>query len=184
MEHPAGRCGITFEKFQDIKEGDTVEAYVMEQIEVQSYPTAGRAVSPALLSLKREQAKKFCAKLRFASFVSVGGGTARPGGRALQAQSHIRRREQFPIPSVSLRSTSSLPLLAFGHFPLRKGVSLPRGRFVGRTMCAPTAETGPGTLARQSQAPKRNRTSGKFCTSRAQWPGWNLKCHSDFARRK
>ena len=77
MEHPAGRCGITFEKFQDIKEGDTVEAYVMEQIEVQSYPTAGRAVSPALLSLKREQAKKFCAKLRFASFVSVGGGTAR-----------------------------------------------------------------------------------------------------------
>lgn len=34
MEHPAGRCGITFEKFQDIKEGDTVEAYVMEQIEV------------------------------------------------------------------------------------------------------------------------------------------------------
>ena len=34
MEHPAGRCGITFEKFHDIKEGDTVEAYVMEQIEV------------------------------------------------------------------------------------------------------------------------------------------------------
>ena len=27
-------CGITFEKFQDIKEGDLIEAYVMEQIEV------------------------------------------------------------------------------------------------------------------------------------------------------
>ena len=27
-------CGITFEKFQDIKEGDIVEAYIMEQIEV------------------------------------------------------------------------------------------------------------------------------------------------------
>ena len=27
-------CGITFEKFQDIKEGDVVEAYLMEQIEV------------------------------------------------------------------------------------------------------------------------------------------------------
>ena len=27
-------CGITFEKFQDIKEGDIIEAYVMEQIEV------------------------------------------------------------------------------------------------------------------------------------------------------
>ena len=29
-----GACGITFEKFQDIKEGDIVEAYLMEQIEV------------------------------------------------------------------------------------------------------------------------------------------------------
>ena len=29
-----GVCGITFEKFQDIKEGDIVEAYLMEQIEV------------------------------------------------------------------------------------------------------------------------------------------------------
>ena len=29
-----GRCGITFEKFQDIKEGDIIEAYLMEQIEV------------------------------------------------------------------------------------------------------------------------------------------------------
>ena len=34
MEHPVGRCGITFEKFQDIKEGDIIEAYLMEQIEV------------------------------------------------------------------------------------------------------------------------------------------------------
>jgi len=29
-----GRCGITFEKFQDIKEGDVIEAFLMEQIEV------------------------------------------------------------------------------------------------------------------------------------------------------
>ena len=34
MEHPVGKCGITFEKFQDIKEGDIIEAFVMEQIEV------------------------------------------------------------------------------------------------------------------------------------------------------
>ena len=27
-------CGITFEKFQDIKEGDIIEAFLMEQIEV------------------------------------------------------------------------------------------------------------------------------------------------------
>ena len=29
-----GACGITIEKFQDIKEGDVIEAYLMEQIEV------------------------------------------------------------------------------------------------------------------------------------------------------
>ena len=34
MSHHVGRCGITFEKFQDIKVGDVVEAYLMEQIEV------------------------------------------------------------------------------------------------------------------------------------------------------
>ena len=27
-------CGITFEKWQDIKEGDVIEAFLMEQIEV------------------------------------------------------------------------------------------------------------------------------------------------------
>ena len=34
MKHPVGRCGITFETFQDIKEGDIIEAFLMEQIEV------------------------------------------------------------------------------------------------------------------------------------------------------
>ena len=34
MEYSVGKCGITFEKFQDIKEGDIIEAYLMEQIEV------------------------------------------------------------------------------------------------------------------------------------------------------
>ena len=29
-----GACGITFEKFQDIKQGDVIEAFLMEQIEV------------------------------------------------------------------------------------------------------------------------------------------------------
>ena len=31
----------------------------------------------------------------------------------------------------------------------------------------------PGALARQSQVQKLNRTSGNFCTPRAQWPGGN-----------
>ena len=26
-------CGITFEKFQDIKEGDIIEAFIMEEVE-------------------------------------------------------------------------------------------------------------------------------------------------------
>ena len=34
MKHPVGRCGITFDKFHDIKEGDIIEAFLMEQIEV------------------------------------------------------------------------------------------------------------------------------------------------------
>ena len=34
MEHSVGKCGITFEKFQDIKQGDVIEAFIMEQIEV------------------------------------------------------------------------------------------------------------------------------------------------------
>jgi len=29
-----GKCSITFKKFQDIKEGDIIEAFLMEQIEV------------------------------------------------------------------------------------------------------------------------------------------------------
>ena len=33
-EPSRGACGITFEKFQDIKVGDVIEAFLMEQIEV------------------------------------------------------------------------------------------------------------------------------------------------------
>ena len=63
----------------------------------------------------------------------------------------------------------------WGTFP-------PRGRLSGGTMCAPTAETD--ALTRQSQALFLNRSDFKFCRPRAQWPGGNLGCHSDFARRK
>ena len=53
----------------------------------------------------------------------------------------------------------------------------------GRTLAGPPIidQLSP---ARQSQARKWNRTSGNFCKPRAQWPGRNLECHSDFARRK
>ena len=49
---------------------------------------------------------------------------------------------------------------------------------------APTAYPAPGVLVRQSQAQNWNRTNCNFCKPRAQWPGRNLDCHSDFARRK
>ena len=49
---------------------------------------------------------------------------------------------------------------------------------------APTAYPAPGVLVRQSQAQNWNRTNCNFCKPRALWPGGNLDCHSDFARRK
>ena len=49
---------------------------------------------------------------------------------------------------------------------------------------APTAYPAPGVLVRQSQAQNWNRTNCNFCKPRTQWPGRNLDCHSDFARRK
>ncbi len=49
-----------------------------------------------------------------------------------------------------------------------------QGKACGRVRApAPTAYPAPGTFARQSQARKRNRTSGNFCKPRAQWPGGN-----------
>ena len=38
----------------------------------------------------------------------------------------------------------------------------------------------PATSARQSQAQKWNCTNFNFRSARAQWPGWNLECHSNF----
>ena len=62
----------------------------------------------------------------------------------------------------------SLPPLAFGHFPLTGGIGPPgRGKACGRPHgAAPTAGNGPGALARQSQAQRRDRTRDKFCTRR------------------
>ena len=48
-----------------------------------------------------------------------------------------------------------------------------RGKACGRPKAAPTAESGPGALARQSQAQFWNRNNSKFCKPRAQWPGLN-----------
>ena len=67
------------------------------------------------------------------------------------------------------------PFVPPGHFPLIGGIVLPpgRGKAYGRPKAAPTAESGPGALARQSQAQFWNRNNSKFCKPRAQWPGLN-----------
>ena len=67
------------------------------------------------------------------------------------------------------------PFVPPGHFPLSGGIVLPpgRGKAYGRPKAAPTAESGPGALARQSQAQFWNRNNSKFCKPRAQWPGLN-----------
>ena len=65
-----------------------------------------------------------------AAETSGAGGHMGPPLRHIRRPSLFRRgrsqtgprERQFPIPSVSLRSTSSLPLLAYGHFPLIGGI--------------------------------------------------------------
>ena len=59
-----------------------------------------------------------------------------------------------------------------------------REKAYGRLIAAPTGENGPEALARPNQARGRNRNSRNSGTVRAQWPGRNFDCHSDFARRK
>ena len=75
----------------------------------------------------------------------------------------------LPLKGKALKTRSSA-------FPFR-GRCPRRGR-----MRYPCFELG--MLARQTQAREWNRASSNFRKPRAQWPGGNLECHSDFARRK
>ena len=56
--------------------------------------------------------------------------------------------------------------------------------FRAAARAAPTADNGPGALARKRQARLWKRCTCNFCKPRAQWPGGNLDSHSDFACRK
>ena len=75
----------------------------------------------------------------------------------------------LPLKGKALKTRSSA-------FPFR-GRCPRRGR-----MRYPCFELG--MLARQTQAREWNRASSNFRKPRAQWPGGNLECHSDFARWK
>ena len=54
---------------------------------------------------------------------------------------------------------------------IRHGFAVPpspwRGKARATARAAPTAESGPGALARQTQAQKRDRTKSRFCEPRA-----------------
>ena len=77
--------------------------------------------------------------------------------------------------SASLRSAPVPIPSGLRPSPLDKGSRPLKGKAYGRVKTpAPTAENGPGALARQSQAQSWNRSSGNFCKPRAQWPGGNL----------
>ena len=95
------------------------------------------------------------------------------------------REGQFPIPSVSLRSTSSLPLLAYGHFPLIGGIGpLIRGvvpsptgfkkafrGWVGEPLGAPVggvrAKKSPSSVWPSGQPPSPWKWEGLWATARA-----------------
>ena len=96
----------------------------------------------------------------------------------------------FPIPSVSLRSTSSLPPLAFGHFPLTggigpliRGVGPPGGRLAARRVVAPYSNKGtrsggavrtpPPTENRMIHLNNKNRGGPKGPPHIIRW-----QCHS------
>ena len=95
------------------------------------------------------------------------------------------REGQFPIPSVSLRSTSSLPLLAYGHFPLIGGIGpLIRGvvpsptgfkkafrGWVGEPLGAPVggvrAKKSPSSVWPSGQPPSPWKGEGLWAAARA-----------------
>ena len=114
-------------------------------------------------------------------------GSARPGGRTGAALLLYGFRKTFQAWSGSPLGLPRQVGWPRGHpHPPHLGAPSPwKGEGSGgRTMCAPTSETGPGALVRQSQAHILNRSNSKFCKARAQWPGRNRGDHSDFARRK
>ena len=101
-------------------------------------------------------------------------GSAKPGAKAEPHQPQILQT-QGPVARWELRKATQI-LRAGRALPTQRGSHRNggQGKACGRVRApAPTAYPGPGTFARQSQARKRNRTSGNFCKLRAQWPDGN-----------
>ena len=138
----------------------------------------------------RTPAPTACAEA-FYPFVGAGHWPARPGmGRSWAGRPSV---PPLRTSSASLRSAPSLSSLAFGHLPLIRGESAPKGEGLraadsrpykgnqnliphpsrATARVAPTAYPAPGALVRQSQAQNWNRTDCNFCKLRAQWPGLN-----------
>ena len=117
--------------------------------------------------------------------------SGRPHGAVPTVETdHPYNRERSPHPSGLWPPPSPFGLQLFP--PDRGNRTSPKGKALRAGLGpAPTADTkrlrfpcrgrsqtgppgfAPGALARQSQVQKLNRTSGNFCTPRAQWPGGN-----------
>ena len=112
---------------------------------------------------------------------TAGGASPSPTHNKKVVQVWVGEPLGLP-PHPSGLTASHLPLKGkalktrFSAFPFR-GRCPRRGR-----MRYPCFELG--MLARQTQAREWNRASSNFRKPRAQWPGGNLECHSDFARWK
>ncbi len=88
-------------------------------------------------------------------------------------------RDHLLLKGKAWRAADSRPYRRMATYGGRVRTPAPT-RMQGRSRSPPRgrSQTGPpgfapGALARQSQAQKLNRTSGNFCTPRAQWPGGN-----------
>ena len=122
---------------------------------------------------------------------------ARPGGRALRASwsteggrphgaaptvetDHLYNQDRSPHPSRPA-GRASLPLLAFGHFPLIGGIGLPLGEGLRAADSRPYGGKRTGSVGWGTQAQSENRSKISLCTPRAPvGPDSNVPKHSWF----
>ena len=151
--------------------------------------------NPSLLPAKRSKGTNavFAARRKrsgvdFATTSRHGQSNSPPGSGAIRKETYLWRRNRE---TPQRRAESSRPtegaktkMGAAGASPRPTGFKKTFWDWVGEAPLGLPPGFAPVPLARQTQARKRNRTGGNFCKPRAQWPGGNLECHLDFARRK
>ena len=97
------------------------------------------------------------------------GEDTRPYGGELEAALSLGGGARVKRAPSSGPSGPPTPFVPSGHFPLIGGIVLPpwRGKAFGRPQGSPYGGKRAGSLARQSQAQERNRTSLNFTPTQA-----------------